>query len=57
LEVTPYWRTLKTGGVLNEKYPGGVEAQRQRLESEGHIIVQKGKSFTVKDYDRALAKF
>jgi alkylated DNA nucleotide flippase Atl1 len=57
LQITPYWRTLKTGGLLNEKYPGGVEAQRKRLESEGHIIVQKGKNFTVKDFERALAKF
>jgi len=23
--ITPYWRTLKAGGVINEKYPGGVE--------------------------------
>lgn len=23
-DVTPYWRTLKTGGFLNEKYPGGA---------------------------------
>jgi hypothetical protein len=22
--ITPYWRTLKTDGVINEKYPGGV---------------------------------
>src|SRR5271166_5426965 len=22
--ITPYWRTLKTGGELNPKYPGGV---------------------------------
>ena len=22
--VTPYWRTLKTGGELNAKYPGGI---------------------------------
>jgi hypothetical protein len=22
-EITPYWRTLKSGGVINEKYPGG----------------------------------
>jgi len=27
-DTTPYWRTLKTGGVINEKYPGGVEAQK-----------------------------
>lgn len=29
--VTPYWRTLKTGGVVNEKYPGGAEAQKELL--------------------------
>lgn len=23
--ATPYWRTLKAGGEINEKYPGGVE--------------------------------
>jgi len=23
-KVTPYWRTLKTGGELNPKYPGGA---------------------------------
>src|SRR6202522_478107 len=22
--ATPYWRTLKSGGYLNEKYPGGI---------------------------------
>jgi alkylated DNA nucleotide flippase Atl1 len=41
--ITPYWRTLKTGGFLNEKYPGGVEAQKQLLEKEGHKVVAKGK--------------
>jgi len=25
-DVTPYWRTLKSGGELNEKYPGGADA-------------------------------
>ncbi|MFQ5842282.1 MAG: hypothetical protein ACE5I8_07570, partial [Thermodesulfobacteriota bacterium] len=34
-EITPYWRTLKTGGELNPKYPGGVEGQKARLELEG----------------------
>jgi len=23
--ITSYWHTLKTGGVINEKYLGGVE--------------------------------
>jgi hypothetical protein len=40
-EITPYWRTLKTGGALNPKYPGGIEGQRARLRSEGHTIIQK----------------
>ena len=35
-DETPYWRTLKADGELNAKYPGGAEAQRARLEAEGH---------------------
>ena len=42
-DETPYWRTLKAGGELNPKYPGGVEAQKAKLEAEGHTIVQKGR--------------
>ena len=37
-EITPYWRVLKGNGRLNEKFPGGVEAQAARLEEEGHTI-------------------
>lgn len=46
----PYWRTLKKDGELNEKYPGGIDAQKQNLEAEGHTIIQKGKRFFVKDF-------
>jgi alkylated DNA nucleotide flippase Atl1 len=55
--VTPWWRTLKTGGLLNEKYPGGIEEHKNRLETEGHTVIRKGKSkhFIVKDFDKALA--
>ena len=53
-DVTPYWRTLKTGGVLNPKYPGGVEALQKRLEAEGHTIIQKGKKHVVADYEKSL---
>ncbi len=56
-DETPYWRTLKANGELNAKYPGGVDAQRERLEEEGHIVVQKGRTnirYYVKDYERAL---
>ncbi len=37
-DITPYWRTLKGKGELNEKYPGGVAAQAERLRAEGHEI-------------------
>jgi len=55
-EITPYWRTLKTGGVINEKYPGGVEGQKKLLEREGHEVVQKGKNYVVVDYEKSLAR-
>lgn len=56
IDITPYWRTLKTGGVINPKYPGGVEAIRKLLEKEGHEVVQKGKKYIVADYEKSLAK-
>ena len=58
-EITPYWRTLKSGGELNPKYPGGIEAQRSHLEAEGHIIEPgRGKKEPrVKDWEKCLVKF
>lgn len=53
-DITPYWRTLKSGGYLNEKYPGGIEKQKKLLEKEGHKIVQRGKKYTVLDYEEVL---
>lgn len=50
----PYWRTLKSNGELNEKYPEGVEGQKLRLEIEGHEVIQKGKRYFVKDYESKL---
>jgi len=55
-DITPYWRVLKIGGVINEKYPGGVDAQKKLLEKEGHKVVQKGKKYVVVDYEKSLAK-
>ena len=54
--LTPYWRTLKTGGEINEKYPGGVKLQKKLLEQEGHKIIQKGKKYIVSDYEKNLVK-
>ncbi len=56
-DITPYWRTLKTGGIINEKYPGRVEAQRKLLEREGHKIIQKGKRYVVADFEKYLVSF
>jgi hypothetical protein len=54
--ITPYWRTLKAGGELNPKFPGGIAALKARLEAEGHRIVQKGKRYVVVDFEKALFK-
>ena len=45
--VTPYWRTLKTGGIPELK---------KLLEAESHKVTKKGKRFLVEDYDNALYK-
>jgi len=55
-EITPYWRTLKTGGELNPKYPGGLEKQKGLLESEGHKVVLNGKKGFVENFEKMLLK-
>jgi hypothetical protein len=52
--ATSYWRTLKTGGEINPKYPGGIEGQKMRLESEGHRVIRRGKKYFVEGYERHL---
>ena len=48
---TPCWRTLKSGGELNPKYPGGIAAARRKLAAEGHAFVRKGTRVFVLAYD------
>jgi len=55
-DETPWWRTLKKDGLLNEKFPGGIESQKARLEAEGHTIVQKGKRYFVEGYEEKSDK-
>jgi alkylated DNA nucleotide flippase Atl1 len=50
----PYWRTLKVDGFLNEKYPGGAEAQKLLLENEGFVVSQKGRRYFVHNYQDYL---
>ena len=56
--VTPWWRTLKSEGELNPKYPGGVAEQAARLKAEG-LAIEPGagrKPPRVKDFEKRLAK-
>lgn len=57
-DITPYWRTLKSTGELNEKYPGGIEAQARHLKAEGFEIEPgKGKKPPkVKEFEKYLIK-
>ena len=54
--ITPWWRTLKTSGELNPKYPGGVQMQSKLLKAEGHkILAGKGKKAPiVQDFEKAV---
>jgi hypothetical protein len=53
--ITPYWRTLKSNGELNPKYPGGIAALKRKLSAENHEVIQKRKRFFVSDYEKCLA--
>ena len=53
--ITPYWRTLKAGGELNPKYPGGIPALKKLLAAEGHKVMKKGAEFVVADFDKKTA--
>lgn len=57
-EITPYWRVVKADGSLNEKFPGGGEAQAVRLREEGYTIEPgKGKKPPrVKDWGSFLQR-
>lgn len=56
-DKTPFWRTLKTNGELNPKYPEAIELQKSKLEAEGHTIITKGRKhikYYVEDYEESL---
>lgn len=55
--ITPFWRTLKSDGELNAKYPEATSLQKKLLEQEGHIVISKGtknKRYYVKDFENSL---
>jgi len=54
--ITPFWRTLKSRGELNPKYPGGIQGQRKRLQAEGHRVIAKGQHSFVEHYEDFLVE-
>lgn len=54
----PIWLTIKSDSSLNEKFPGGVEAQAAHL-GEGGYTIEPGKGKKpprVKDFEKSLQK-
>ena len=54
--ITAFWRTLKSRGELNPKYPGGIQGQRRRLQAEGQKVITRGKRTFVEDYENFLVE-
>lgn len=53
----PFWRTLKSDGELNPKYPGGIKYQKAMLEAEGHTFIERGRKnirYFVENYENLL---
>jgi alkylated DNA nucleotide flippase Atl1 len=51
--ITPWWRTIKDDGKLNDKFPGGAAAQAKHLKAEG-VPVEKsprGTALRVPDFE------
>lgn len=55
----PYWRVLKEGGKLNDKYPGGIKEQAAKLEAEGFLAVfnKSGKAASIAGFENKLFRF
>lgn len=56
LRFTPYWRTLKSNGEINPKYPGGLVENARRLRLEGHRVTLKGQRGFVERFAGKLAR-
>jgi lysophospholipase L1-like esterase len=55
--ASAYWRTLKSQGELNPKYPGGIAMLKRKLGAENHRVVRRGKRYFVPDYEKSLFDF
>jgi alkylated DNA nucleotide flippase Atl1 len=57
--VTPFWRVITGEGRLNPKFPGGANAQKRALISEGHKFSRAAgkKPPAVTNFEEALVRF
>jgi alkylated DNA nucleotide flippase Atl1 len=55
-KTTPYWRTLKSSGEVNPKYPGGLKKSQKLLRAEGHKFLKRGRQILVADFEGFLTK-
>ena len=58
-KVTPFWRVITGEGRLNPKFPGGTNAQKSALISEGHKFSRAAgkKPPAVANFEEALVRF
>lgn len=54
--LTPWWRVLKKGGLLNPKYPGGMARQAELLAADGVRASPLRKQLAVFDYAQRTPK-
>jgi alkylated DNA nucleotide flippase Atl1 len=50
-DLTPWWRVLRKGGLLNPKLPGGIERQAVLLQAEGLRVSPLRKELAVYDFE------
>ncbi len=50
-DVAPYWRVVRRGGELHDKYPGGPDRHAALLEMEGIAVERRrGKLFVAAEH-------
>jgi hypothetical protein len=56
--ITPWWRTIRDNGELNDKFPGGAAAQAARLREEGFSVARNrtGSKLRVVEFEPRLVQ-
>lgn len=54
IDIAPYWRVLRSGGLLNPKFPGGIPSHQEKLEQEGFQVVKVRGGYSVSNWENYL---